>query len=75
MVDMSTSTYPFKCYLETLLSYNADAKNTHLETSFFYKEKPGTEAYSKLSQGEGGYKDRSLKVKNGKNYIFPHKFM
>ena len=36
MVDQSTSTYPFKCYLETLLSYNADAKNTHLETSFFY---------------------------------------
>ena len=70
MVDMSTSTYPFKCYLETLLSYNADAKNTHLETSFFYKEKPGTEAYSKLSQGEGGYKDRSLKVKNEKKLYF-----
>ena len=70
MVDQSTSTYPYKCYLETLLSYNADATNTHLETSFFYKEKPGTETFNKLNQGAGGYETRSLKVKRGRKLFF-----
>ena len=70
MVDQSTSTYPFKCYLETLLSYNADAKNTHLETSFFYKDKPGSEAFTKIAQGAGGYKTRALKVQEGQKVFF-----
>lgn len=65
MTDQSTSTYPYKCYLETLLSYNADAKNTHLETAFFYKEESGKESPNKKSKG-GGYLKRHEKVQDGK---------
>ena len=69
MTDQSTSTYPYKCCLETLLSYNVDAKNTHLETAFFYKEESGKESSNKKSEG-GGYLKRHEKVKDGKKLYF-----
>lgn len=36
--DLSTPTYPYKAYIETLLSFGSEAKNTHLKCELFEKE-------------------------------------
>ena len=41
--DQSSSTYPFKCYLEQLLSYGSESKNTHLQTEYWIKDASGDE--------------------------------
>ena len=40
-ISDGTPTYPYRAYLETLLSYGADAKKTHLTASLFYKDTAG----------------------------------
>jgi hypothetical protein len=38
LITQSTNTYPYRAYLETLLSYGEDAKVSHLTASLFYKD-------------------------------------
>ena len=35
------NTYPYRAYLESLLSYGADAKSTHLTSALYYKDTAG----------------------------------
>ena len=37
VVDQSSGSFAFKSYLEALLCYGSEAKNTHLKTSFYYR--------------------------------------
>ena len=37
-ISDGSSTYPYRAYLETLLSYVEEAKSTHLTSSLFYKD-------------------------------------
>ena len=39
LVTASTNTYPYRAYLETLLSYGADAKQSQLTAALWYKDK------------------------------------
>lgn len=41
--DLSTPTYAYKSYLETHLSYNHEAKRTHLHCSMYHKDTEGKE--------------------------------
>jgi hypothetical protein len=41
LVTPSSNTYAYKAYFETLLTYGPDAKKTHLEQSFFFKDEAG----------------------------------
>ncbi|KAK7500205.1 hypothetical protein BaRGS_00008428 [Batillaria attramentaria] len=41
LVTPSTNTYPYRAYLETLLSHGSDAKHTRLQTSLWYKDTKG----------------------------------
>lgn len=41
LVTASTNTYPYKAYLQTLLSYGREAKQTRLQTSLWHKDTRG----------------------------------
>lgn len=40
--DLSTPTYAYKAFLETMLSYSSDAKKAHLQCSMFKKDTAGS---------------------------------
>ena len=40
-ISDGSSTYPYRAYRETLLSYGEEAKSTHLTSSLFYKDAAG----------------------------------
>ena len=40
-ISDGTSTYSYRAYLETLLSYEEEAKSTHLTSSLLYKDTAG----------------------------------
>ena len=65
--------YPYKAYLETLLSYGSDAKSSHLSTSHFAKDTPHN--FENGSEGNQGYVSRRKEVKASKVFDFcinPH---
>jgi hypothetical protein len=41
-ISNSSSTYPYRAYLETLLSYGTTAKQSQLTSSVYYKDTPGS---------------------------------
>ncbi|KAK7484452.1 hypothetical protein BaRGS_00024344 [Batillaria attramentaria] len=41
IITNSNNTYSYRAYLETLLSYGTDAKNTHLQAAMWYKDRAG----------------------------------
>ena len=41
LVTPSTNTYPYRAYIETLLSHGGDAQQSRLTTSMWYKDKAG----------------------------------
>ena len=41
LVTPSSNTYPFRAYVDTLLSYGAEAKNTQLTSQLWYKDTAG----------------------------------
>ena len=41
LVTPSTNTYPYRAYIETALSYGADAKETQLTSQLWYKDTAG----------------------------------
>ena len=41
LVTPSSNTYPFRAYVETLLSYGAEAKKTQLTSQLWYKDTAG----------------------------------
>ena len=65
--------YPYKSYLETLLTYGYDAKFSHLTTSHFVKD---TAHHFESGKDENhGYSSRQKDVKDGKMFDFcinPH---
>ena len=40
-ISDGSSTYPYRAYLEKLLSYGEEAESTHLTSSLFYKDTAG----------------------------------
>jgi len=38
--DLSSSTYPIKAFMETVLTYGKDAQETHLTAEGFYEDDP-----------------------------------
>ena len=55
LVSSSTDTYPYRAYLENLLTYGKEAKNTHLDACVVWK--PDTRALSV------GFEDRQIKIR------------
>ena len=51
LVTPSSNTYPFRAYVETLLSYGAEAKKTQLTSQLWYKDTAG---HMEATQENGG---------------------
>ena len=64
MITDGSPTYAYRAYLESLLSYGSEAKNTQLQGSLFYKDTPAQmeDVTQALNQG---LKSRSALAKNG----------
>jgi hypothetical protein len=41
LITSSTNTSDYRAYIETLLSYDSDAKSSHLTSALFYKDEAG----------------------------------
>ena len=60
LISDSTPTYPYRAMLETLLNYDKEAKDTHLQSRLYFKDAashmdficPEEMSYSKVSRSE-----------------------
>ena len=41
LVTPSSTAYPYRAYIETILNFSKDAKDSHLTSALFYKDKVG----------------------------------
>ena len=41
LVTPSSTVYPYRAYIETILNFSKDAKDSHLTSALFYKDKAG----------------------------------
>ena len=41
LVTPSSTAYPYRAYIETILNFSKDAKDSHLTSALFYKDKAG----------------------------------
>jgi len=72
VADLSSPTYHYKSYIETLLTYGKDAKRGSLANAFYTKEVPGQE--EQLVADQAMYRERRqwLRADNGKlNFSTP----
>ena len=58
LVTPSSNTYPFRSYVETLLSYGAEAKKTQLTRQLWYKDTAGHMEATQENAGNVGLVDR-----------------
>lgn len=63
-VTTPNDTYPYRAYLETVLSYGADAKKTYLQSQGFYKDEAGH--MDTVSNNNKGYRARRELAQGGK---------
>ena len=41
LVTPSSTSYPYRAYMETVLNFSKDAKSSHLTSALFYKDQAG----------------------------------
>ena len=58
LVTPSSNTYPFRAYIETLLSYGAEAKKTQLTSQLWYKDTAGHMEATQENGGNAGLVER-----------------
>ena len=67
VIDQSVGCHAYKAYLETLLTYGKDAKDTHLKTQFWMKDHGKVNANAKTdNSGKSGYVDRQKMIESSK---------
>ena len=52
LISNNSDTYPYRAYIENLLSYNADSKTTHLKASVLWAEDTATNFNSLDHEGD-----------------------
>jgi len=65
--DLSTPSYPWKCFIETQLTYSIAAKSTHLLNSMYLKDSEGKESLT--DGGNTGAINRYKKLNEGKFFF------
>ena len=53
IADLSSPTYPYKVYIESILSYGKEAKLSHLQASVFYEDQVSKEAENTKANNTG----------------------
>jgi len=65
LVTANADTYPYRAYIENLLSYNKASKDTHLKALEMWEEdKPGHMADNTTTADNAGWKLRKARVFN-----------
>ena len=60
LITDSTPTYPYRAMIETLLNYNKESKESHLQTQFYYKDTAGgMDENDPTSTANKGLRDRA----------------
>ena len=62
LVTPSSNTYPFRAYVETLLSYGAEAKKTQLTSQLWYKDTAGHMDATLDNGGNSGLAERRMYI-------------
>ena len=65
LITSSTNTYPFRAYIETLLTYGAGAKESHLTGSLWYKDTAGH--MDDVTNDNKGFTKRRKWIKNSRS--------
>jgi hypothetical protein len=66
LISSSMDTYPYRAYLENLLTYGKEAKNTHLDACVIWK--PDTpEKFDELDEDNKGFDARQKKIVGARN--------
>ena len=58
----SSNTYPFRAYVDTVLSYGAEAKNTQLTSQLWYKDTAGHMDATTVDGGNIGLIERQRHI-------------
>ena len=62
LVTPSSNTYPFRAYVDTVLSYRAEAKNTQLTSQLWYKDTAGHMDATTVNGGKTGLIERQRHI-------------
>ena len=62
LVTPSSNTYPFRAYVDTVLSYGAEAKNTQLSSQLWYKDTAGHMDATTVDGGNTGLIERQRHI-------------
>src|SRR6266516_4885510 len=64
LISSSNNTYPYRAYIETLLSYGRDAKKSQLTTSMYYKDVGGDAGFEEGDPTAGGATNTGMVKRN-----------
>ena len=69
LVTPSSTAYPYRAYIETIVNFSKDAKDSHLTSALFYKDKAGKmDAVNPLAQDANtGLKQRHAYTRESKS--------
>lgn len=67
LISPSTNTYPYRAYLETLLSHGGASKGSWLQCEMFYNDRPPGDSFDHTADGANpGLVKRANRIKNSK---------
>jgi hypothetical protein len=67
LVTNSSDTYPYRAYIENLLSYSTDSKSTHLRAlEMWYPDTAGSMQIKVHDGANEGYKDRRTRIRESR---------
>src|SRR6267154_3377936 len=64
LVTSSNNTYLYRAYIETLLSYGRDAKNSQLTSAMYYKDEGGNTGFEEADQHAAGATNKGMVKRN-----------
>ena len=64
LITSSNNTYPYRAYIETLLSYGRDAKKSQLTSAMYYKDEGGDTGFEEGDPHAGGATNTGMVKRN-----------
>src|SRR5271163_3606449 len=64
LISTSNNTYPYRAYIETLLSYGRDAKGSQLTSSLYYKDEGGPTGFEEGDEHAHGATNGGMKKRH-----------
>jgi len=64
LITSSNNTYPYRAYIETLLSYGHDAKRSQLTSALYYKDEGGNTGFEEADPHAAGATNKGMVKRN-----------